>query len=243
MCLRHRLREKNQVKTDLAWKVCDESLCVGGVRLRNKATESGWAHFKLTKLEILRNLIFSRHSPQRVYDSRPIILLVDTPKSGCGTSNDGNTARAFLRNPEIASSITGIDEILIRKLHVALTTIACGHEIDAQKFKEFCLKTAELYVALYPWYYMPQSHPKVFIHGGLVNDSISPIGQMSEEVIKARNKDSKYFCEHHNRKFNRKQSMEDMIQMLLVSSDPYITSLRKLKERKKNICKKKSLVC
>ncbi|GFR29389.1 hypothetical protein TNCT_592631, partial [Trichonephila clavata] len=43
-------------------------------------------------------------------------LLADAPKAGFGTSNDGNTARAFFRNPEIASSITGIDEILSRKL-------------------------------------------------------------------------------------------------------------------------------
>ncbi|GFR34082.1 dna-mediated transposase [Trichonephila clavata] len=132
-------------------------------------------------------------------------LLVDAPKPGFGISNDGNTARVFFRNPEIASSITGIDEILVRKLHVELTTITCGHEIDTQKFKEFCLTTAELYVALYLWYYMPRSLHKVLIHGGLlVNYSILPIGQISEEEIEARNKDSKYFREHHTRKFNRK---------------------------------------
>ncbi|GFQ72073.1 dna-mediated transposase [Trichonephila clavata] len=85
-------------------------------------------------------------------------FLIDAPKPGFGTSNDSNTARVFFQNPEIASSITGIDEILIRKLHVLLTTIACGHEIDAQ-FKEFCLTTAELYVALYPWYYMFSEPP------------------------------------------------------------------------------------
>ncbi|GFY66303.1 dna-mediated transposase, partial [Trichonephila inaurata madagascariensis] len=155
---------------------------------------------------------------------RQMGLLVDAPKPGLGTTNNGYTARAFFRNPLIASSITGIDEMLIRKLHVVLTTTACGHEIDAQKFKEFCLAATEVYVALYLWYNMPQSLHKVLIHGGLlVHDSILPIGQMSEEAIEARNKDSKYLYEHHSHKFNRKQSIEDMIQMLLVSSDPYIT--------------------
>ncbi|GFU48094.1 hypothetical protein TNCV_3572601 [Trichonephila clavipes] len=48
----------------------------------------------------------------------------------------------------IASSITEIDEIMFRKLHLVKTTIACGHEIDAQKFKEFYLAPAKLYVAL-----------------------------------------------------------------------------------------------
>ncbi|GFY64453.1 dna-mediated transposase [Trichonephila inaurata madagascariensis] len=155
-------------------------------------------------------------------------LLVYAPKPGFGTTTDGNTARAFFLNPVIASSITKIDEMLIRKLHVVLTIIACGQEIDAQKFKEFYLTTTELYVTLYPWYYMPQSLHKELIHGGLlVNDSILPMEQMSEEAIEARNKDSKYFREHHSSKFNRKQTMEDTIQMLLVSSYPYITSLKK----------------
>ncbi|GFS34494.1 hypothetical protein TNIN_397791 [Trichonephila inaurata madagascariensis] len=45
--------------------------------------------------------------------------------------------------PVIASSIKEIDEIVIRKLHLVMTTIACGHKNDAQKFKEFCLAPAK----------------------------------------------------------------------------------------------------
>ncbi|GFY53061.1 hypothetical protein TNIN_440222 [Trichonephila inaurata madagascariensis] len=52
-------------------------------------------------------------------------LSVDAPKPGFGTINGGNTAGAFFWNPVIASSITRIGEILIRKLHVVLTTKAC----------------------------------------------------------------------------------------------------------------------
>jgi len=41
-------------------------------------------------------------------------LIVDKPKvGGCGTSNDGNTARKFFNNPELSSKITGLDEHLI----------------------------------------------------------------------------------------------------------------------------------
>ncbi|GFY71484.1 hypothetical protein TNIN_247761 [Trichonephila inaurata madagascariensis] len=65
--------------------------------------------------------------------------------------------------PVIASSNTEIDEIMIRKFHLVMTTIACGHQIDAQKFKEFCLVPAELYLELYLWYYMLQSLHKVLI--------------------------------------------------------------------------------
>ncbi|GFQ96708.1 hypothetical protein TNCT_234881 [Trichonephila clavata] len=77
-------------------------------------------------------------------------LLVGAPKCGFGTTNDSNTTRALFWKPVIVSSITGIDEILIRKLHL-LSTKICGHKIDPQDFKEFCLATAKLCVALYPW--------------------------------------------------------------------------------------------
>jgi len=40
-------------------------------------------------------------------------LIVDQPKVESGNSNDGNTARRFFYNPELASSITGIDINLI----------------------------------------------------------------------------------------------------------------------------------
>lgn len=34
-------------------------------------------------------------------------LLVDVPKQGFGTSNDGNTARRFFESTELAAEITG----------------------------------------------------------------------------------------------------------------------------------------
>ncbi|GFY47990.1 hypothetical protein TNIN_381511 [Trichonephila inaurata madagascariensis] len=50
--------------------------------------------------------------------------------------------------PVITSSVTEIHEIMIRKLHLVMTTIACGHKIEAQMFKEFCRAPAKLYVVL-----------------------------------------------------------------------------------------------
>ncbi|GFS51609.1 hypothetical protein TNIN_350791 [Trichonephila inaurata madagascariensis] len=85
----------------------------------------------------------------------------------------------------MASAITVIDKILIRKPKLVI------RDRRKEKFKEFCLATAKLYVALYPWYYKPQSLHKVLIHEGLVNSSILPLGQMLEEAIEAWDKDSK----------------------------------------------------
>ncbi|GFW80776.1 hypothetical protein TNCV_348791 [Trichonephila clavipes] len=101
-----------------------------------------------------------------------MILLVDASKSNLEITDDGNITRSYFGNPEFASLVTEIDEILIRKLPLGLTTINWGHEIEK----------------LYSWYYMPKSLHKEHIHGGvLVNGSILPIGQMSEETIEAWN--------------------------------------------------------
>lgn len=39
-------------------------------------------------------------------------LIVDVPKPGYGSSNDGNTARRFFFNPKLSSEITGINFIV-----------------------------------------------------------------------------------------------------------------------------------
>jgi len=42
-------------------------------------------------------------------------LIIDVPKHGSGTSNDGNTARRFFRDPQLTSMITGINQSLIKR--------------------------------------------------------------------------------------------------------------------------------
>ena len=50
---------------------------------------------------------------------------------------------------------------------------------------------------------------------------------MSEEAQEARNKDIRRYRESFTRKSSRLNTNEDLIKRLLISSDPYITSLRK----------------
>ena len=70
-------------------------------------------------------------------------LLVDIPKPGYGTTNDGNTASRFFDQSALASSITGIDEQLIKRLNVILQTISCGYAVDVQSFRKYAKTTAE----------------------------------------------------------------------------------------------------
>ena len=160
-------------------------------------------------------------------------LIIDQPKPGFGNSNDGNTARRFFENAEVSADITKIDLELIKKMHVILITVSSGHEIHSEKFKHFCHNTARHFVKMYPWYKMPTTLHKYLIHGPeIVSHALLPIGQLSEEAQEARNKDFKSYREHFSRKCNRVKSNEDILNRLLLSSDPIISS--KIKLPKKN---------
>ena len=129
------------------------------------------------------------------------------------------------------AEITRIDATLLRRLSVILKTINVSYEIDHVKFNEYALETANLFVALYPWYYMPKSMHQILIHGGqVISTMLMPIGLLSEEAQEARNKDNKYFRIHHTRKTSRISGNEDLIHNLLLSSDPIISSLRRKKK-------------
>jgi len=155
-------------------------------------------------------------------------LIIDRPKAGgSGTSNDGNTARTAFKNFEITSQILNLDKGLVYKFYVILCTLSCGYDVHPQRFKKFCLETAKLFVELYPWYFMPQSVHKILIHGYLVIEKMAlPIGMMSEEAQECTNKNFKKFREHFSRKCSRSKTNTDLMNRLLASSDPKISSLR-----------------
>lgn len=159
-------------------------------------------------------------------------------KQGVGTSNDGNTARKFFQNFTISAEITGLDQNLIYRFFVILQVITSGFSIDINNFKSYSLETGKQFVFLYPWYKMPVTIHKILIHGGdIIKSSPVPIGQLSEEAQEARNKEYRRYREYHSRKMSRIETNTDVFHNLLISSNPLITSLRKLK-----LSKKKKLV-
>lgn len=161
-------------------------------------------------------------------------IIVDVPRQGSGTSNDGNTARTFFKNPQIVAEATKVDEMVIRKCSILLQVLTSGRAIDENKFETFAISLAELFVEKYGWYYMPSSVHKVLLHGSdIIKSACLPIGQLSEEASESRNKDFKRFRQLYSRKCSRSATNEDILHSLLISSDPYLTSLRK--KWKKNV--------
>ncbi|KAJ4436853.1 hypothetical protein ANN_16985 [Periplaneta americana] len=120
-------------------------------------------------------------------------LLVDV-KPASGTTNDGNTSRRFFENSKKSSEITGVDEALIHRFSVILGVMSSGYSLNIGAFKKYALDTADLYVKLYGWYYMPATVHKILIHGAdVMNNMILPIGQLSEDAQEARHKEYRFF--------------------------------------------------
>lgn len=154
-------------------------------------------------------------------------IKVDMVKKGMGTTNDGNLARRFFQDAALTSSITGVDETLLRRFGVILDAINCNAPIKTAEFSVYCRETADLYVKLYPWYYMPNAVHRLLIHGPMIAELAEyPLGALSEEAQEAANKLYKQYRLFHARKTGRLATNEDVFRMFLAASDPLINSLR-----------------
>lgn len=161
-------------------------------------------------------------------------LIVDKPKPGYGSTNDGNTARRFFSNVNLSSSITGVDKELITKFSIILRTIASGKKINIVKFGQLLDETRTLYLKLYDWYYMPSSVHKLLVHGkDIIQNFDIPIGKLAEDALEARHKEIRKFRLSHSRKTSRVNTNRDIMTSLLITSDPFISSLRKNSSRYK----------
>lgn len=153
--------------------------------------------------------------------------MVDIPKAGFGNTNDGNTSRRFFECSAEASAITGINEEVIKRFATILEVISSGHDINIEKFSSYCDSTAELYVSLYSWHPMTPTVHKVLMHGPLiVKNALIPIGTLSEEAAEVRNKHFRDYRENYSRKFSREDCNRDILYRLLLTSDPYLSSIR-----------------
>lgn len=158
---------------------------------------------------------------------------VDFVKQGYGTTNDGNTARSFFSKPDVVGRILGINTNLIQRFANILHVISSGFEIDTNKFEQYSLETAKLYIREYNWYKMPPTVHKVLLHGGKIMQEFNvPIGRLSEEAQEANNKIFKHARAHNSRCCSRKANNEDVMHFLLVASDPLISSIRLKKDKK-----------
>jgi len=172
-------------------------------------------------------------------------LMVDVPKAGfgIGNTNDSNTSRKLFNNVELATEITGISINLIYRLNVILQTISSGYKIDTLQFGKYTMDTAKMYVELYPRHTMTQTLHTILLHGPIIiiEKTLLSIRQLSEEAAEARNKHFRLYRLKYARKFSRIDCNKDVVNRLLLTSDPLITSMRRLNPKKFKTFKKETL--
>ena len=128
-------------------------------------------------------------------------MTILTPnRSSSENTHTGNLVRKFFLNPIQEASLLDLDKMLVRKISVILFTINCGFSINTEKYRKHCEETFDLYVELYPWFYMPQSVHCLLLHSVDTIDALSGllIGETSKEGQESRNRDHLFAREHHS---------------------------------------------
>lgn len=137
----------------------------------------------------------------------------------------------------MVAGITEVDAELIRRFAVIINALTCGLNVNPDKFEQYGRSTEQHYLSLYSWHNIPPTVHKVLRHGGQIVRHLSelPISFFSEEAQESRNKDYKRFRLYHSRKTARAETTRDVLNNLLVSSDPVISALRRDKEHDKQL--------
>ena len=180
-------------------------------------------------------IVAARKEARQAGYKEKLDLVVDVPRSGgAGNSNTGNVARKAFQNEAIFAEITGIDQELIHRIHVLLIVINSNLPIIEDKFKAYALETAALWVALYPWYYMPVTLHQLFFHSwDSIRLSSLPLSFFSEQSLESCNKTFKSDREHHARKDSRLHTIEDQFNRQSDRSDLVIALKLAGKHKKK----------
>lgn len=155
-------------------------------------------------------------------------LRVDFPKvGGFGSTNDGNTSRRAFTNYKKFARITGVDEVLIFRLHIILICLTCQFPLELDKFEQYCFETARHLQSNYEWLPMTPTVHKVLIHSKqIMQNIVLPVGCFGEDAAECRNKIYKNDRLFHARRSSRINNLSDVFNRALDTSDPLVSSLR-----------------
>lgn len=115
-----------------------------------------------------------------------------------------------------------------------LTTLSRKDKLDDEAFGIYANETVDLLKKKYPWKRMsPTVHKLLFHSAAFIKHFNGKIGLYSEEALEARNKDFKRFRRDFSRRTGRKENMSDVGARLLITSDPFIATLRRPTKKSK----------
>lgn len=169
--------------------------------------------------------------------------VVCDPGEKGGTSTDGNAGREFFTNKFVETLKVLVKEKYhfdLFNLHENLSTIlrivSCQQMVNIEMFRDLCEETNLLIAEKYPWAKINHT-----LHG-LIHHSCELIelngccglGALSEECLKAANKDIRRYLELYSRKTCPVSQLTDVMNRLLERSNPKV-----INEKRLMMCKKK----
>ena len=118
------------------------------------------------------------------------------------------------------AEITEVDIRLIHRLHVLLAVINCDYPVDKDKLKKYGEETAELWIQLYKWCYMPCTIHQLCFHAWESLELTElPLSFLSEQSLESANKTFKDDRLHHARKTSRLDTITDQFNRQTERSD------------------------
>ncbi|XP_030752406.1 uncharacterized protein LOC115879646 isoform X2 [Sitophilus oryzae] len=189
-------------------------------------------HAKINSMEFLLRCSYKLASTKEEQETKKKIiqkqfkektgLNIGKPKPGFGISHDGNTARRFFQNSKVTSEIIGIELPIIERFSNVLAAISCNRIISPESYENYARETAELFHKTYPQFTFSPTVHKILYHGHeyMKQFPFIPVGALSEEPQEARNKDFKRYRTDFSRKISRKDTLEDIFNRFMLTSDP-----------------------
>ncbi len=205
-----------------------------GLRAFSTLLQIGYRQdFKLHRVTQVNKAAFEARK-QKVKQAfrREMNLIVDSSNDP-GNTLSGNVARKAFSNPVKFAQIIGVSPMLVSNLDVIWRTMASKHQINSEKFGEFCTETLDIYLTDAGWYNLSPTLHKIFIHGkDIIKACPVPLGWTSEEGSESNNKFVRRFLSNHTRKTSQIDTLTDLFNRLLEVSDPCLTATTWKKDKK-----------
>ena len=128
-------------------------------------------------------------------------------------------------NAELFASIVGVEEEVIIRLRTILRALCSGYHLEIEAYKDYCQRTAEIFVKNYGWYILPPTVYKLLEHSYAISEQFELlIGSYSEEDQEAQNKRLRKARLDDSCKVSRLNVMKNQIHYMLTRTDPVVSS-------------------
>ena len=150
-------------------------------------------------------------------------LDVDRPRPGFGSTNDGNMAKKIFENFSISANILGINEHLIKELHLLFRLCYSKDLVDSNNFQSQCDMVHKLWRTYLPEETITPSLHLLLCHGNEILPFVQfRPGLYAEEGLESLHKDVRRYRLNNAVKINRKANLEQTFSKLYIRSSVLI---------------------